>query len=319
MITPELLHHISVVLPLAVASVGTGLGQGIAAFGALESLMRQDLGKEQSFRAMVIGLALTESAVVIALVVTILTLFGIKFEMNWAIAISELGIALAISFAAFFVSLASSFAVKSACISITRQPFAAQKILTLMLVLQSLIEAALIFAFIIVLFIRASLTDSLNIYEGFKLLSAGAAIGLGCIGPLIGQAIFVNKACMAIGLNKDAYHKILPYSLLSEAAIETPLIFSLLVAFLILYMPLSSSNYFLSAASCLIAAITISLGALGGAIASGKVSSKGCVQVALQPEAYPSLIRSTLLAQAFVESTVIYSLIVALFLIIKKI
>lgn len=316
MIAPQLLHYIAVALPVVFASLGTGIGQGIAAYGGIESLVRQNLGRDQSFRAMVIGLALTESAMVIALVVTIMTLFGAQNVMTWPIALAELGLGFSIGSAAFFVAIASSFAVKSACVSITRQPFASQKIITLMLLIQSLIEAALVFAFIVSLFIRNGITPDLNFYDGVKLLAAGLSIGLGCIGPLIGQAIFADKACFAVGLNANAYKRVLPYSLLSEAAIETPLIFSLLVSFLILYFPLGSVDSFLYVVRFVVAAVTIGLGAIGG-IASGRVSSKGCLQVALNPKIYTSVLRSTLLAQAFIESTVIYALIIALFLLVK--
>ncbi len=312
----QLVHYLAVALPVAFASIGTGIGQGIAGFGAIESLVRHNLGRDQSFRAMIIGLALTESAVVIALVVTIMTLFSGYSQMTWPIALAELGMCFSIGSAALFSSIASSFAVKSACLSITRQPFSDQKIITLMLLIQSLIEAALVFAFIVALFIRNGISVDLNFYGGIKLLAAGMAMGLGCIGPLIGQAIFANKACFAVGLNSNAYSKVLPYSLLSEAAIETPLVFSLLVSLLILYFPLSSINSFLSIVSFCTAALTIGLGAFGG-VASGNVSAKGCVQVALFPEIYTSVLRSTLLAQAFIESTVIYALIVALFLLIR--
>ena len=312
----QLIHYIAVASPIVFAAIGTGVGQGLAGFGALESLVRHNLGKDQSFRAMIIGLALTESALVIALVVTIMTLFSGYSQITWPIALAELGMGFSIGSAALFASIASSFAVKSACVSITRQPFSDQKIMTLMLLIQSLIEAALVFAFIVALFIRNGISVELGFYDGAKLLAAGIAMGLGCIGPLIGQAIFANKACFAVGLNSNAYQKVLPYSLLSEAAIETPLVFSLLVSLLVLYFPLSSTNSFLSLVSFFTAAITIGLGALGG-LASGLVSSKGCVQVALSPEIYPPVLRSTLLTQAFIESSVIYALIVALFLLIR--
>ncbi|MFH1644618.1 MAG: ATP synthase F0 subunit C [bacterium] len=316
MLTPELLHYFAVGIPVVCAGLGTGVGQGIAALGAIESLVRQQLGREQSFRAMIIGLALVESALVIALVVSILTLFGPQAVITWPIAFAELGMSIAIGFSSLFVGLSSSYAVRSACISITRQPFASQKVLTLMLLIQSLIEAALVFSFIVALFIRNGINPELDIYGGLKLLSAGLAIGIGCIGPLLGQAIFANKACLAVGFNSDAYKRVLPYSLLSEAAIETPLIFSLLVSLLILYFPLNPSNYFLSIVSFSIAAVTIGLGSFG-AVASGRVSAKGCQEVALNSEIYASLLRSTLLAQAFIESTVIYALIVSLFLLIR--
>ena len=111
MLTPELLHYFAIGLAVSLGAVGTGIGQGIAAFGSLGSLSRQSESNDQIFRSMVIGLAFIESGVVLALVIALLMLFGGQAKIIWATAIAEVGIALAIGVSATAISIASSFAV----------------------------------------------------------------------------------------------------------------------------------------------------------------------------------------------------------------
>jgi len=102
---------------------------------------------------------------------------------------------------------------------------------------------------------------------------------------------------------------------LSEAALEAPLLFALVIAILIFYFPLPFEGELLKVVAFFVAAITISLGTFGGGWASSRVSSKGCMVVALNPEIYPTLLKSAFLAQAFIESIVVYSLLISMFLI----
>ncbi len=116
--TPELLHYISASLALGLGSLGGGIGQGIAGLGVIQSMGRQPAGEASNFRAMVIGLALIETGIILALVISLLLLFSSYPVMTWAIALSEFGIALALGTAAASVSIASSFVVKAASKSI---------------------------------------------------------------------------------------------------------------------------------------------------------------------------------------------------------
>jgi F-type H+-transporting ATPase subunit c len=317
MITPELLHYFAVGLAISLGAIGTGIGQGIGAFSAVSSMSRQPTGIDQIFKTMVIGLAFIESGVILALVVTLLTMFDGTQNLSFAMSTSEIGIALAVGVAAVAISLASSFAMKSACKSVARQPFFSQKILTLMLLAQAIIEAPVVFAFIIGLIIRAGITESMTIFEGLKFLAAGTCMALGCIGPSAGQAVYAESSCRAVGLNKDAYSKLFSFSIVNEAVIETPLIFCLLVSILIIYMPISSAFPMSYSIGLLVAAITTSFGTFGTGVGTGVVGSKSCYQIAIEPDNYSVLFRTNLLAQAFIESAAIYALIIALGLITK--
>ena len=69
----------------------------------------------------------------------------------------------------------------------------------------------------------------------FKLLAAGLAIGLGAIGPGIGQGMIAAKALEAIGRNPEANSKITPLMFIGLAIVESLAIYALVIAFIILF------------------------------------------------------------------------------------
>lgn len=312
MITPEVLHYIAVGLAISLGSIGSGIGQGLGAFSAVGSLARQKEGSDQIFKSMVIGLAFIESGVILALVIALMMLFGQTNALTMGVAIAEVGIAIMIGTAATAISIASSYAVKSSVVSISRQPIFAQKILTLMLVSQSMMEAPVVFSFIIALLIRGTFNEYTTVLIGFKFLAATIALTLGAIGPSIGQGIFANSSCRSVGLNREAYSRLFPFSIINGAVIQTPLIFALLVSILIIFFPLSALTPTASVYAFIAAAFATGIGTIGTSSAAGFVGSKTAKQIALAPENYSVLFRSNILAQAFIESSSIYALIISL-------
>jgi len=314
----HLLAYLGNVFALAFASIGVALGQGLATFGQLDALERQPMGSEAGFRALIIGLGLTESGAVLALVAVLMSLFNLpSIELTLGSVLAVLGAGLAIGIVAAVVGIASSMSVRESCRSISRQPLFSNKITTFMLLTQSIIEAPIIFAFIIALIIKSEVGNLLSLQQGLRLFSAGLVIALGCIGPSIGQAIFVKDASKSVGLNKMAYNKIFPFSLFNQAIIETPVIFSFFVSFLLIYWPVSHEAIFMAAIVSVGAAISMGIGSLGAGISTGYVASKACLAIAANPDSYTTVLRIALISIAIIESTVIYSFIVALFMIIR--
>jgi len=72
--------------------------------------------------------------------------------------------------------------------------------------------------------------------EIFRYLGAGLAIGLGAIGPGIGEGIVASKALSAIGRNPEASGKIAPLMFVSMAITESTGIYALVVALIILFV-----------------------------------------------------------------------------------
>lgn len=319
MITPLFLHYLAAGTTITLAALGAGIGLGIAGFGTLQEMMRQPLSHTHCFRAMLIGLALIESGAIIALVMTIILLIGAYEVTTLPLALAELGTSCAVGIAAATIGLASSFVVKGATQAIAREPNFSQKIITLMLVTQSIIEAPVMFAFIISLMIRLNISASLELAHGLKFLAIGTAIGIGCVGPSIGQSMLASSSCFALGRFKNAYARLFPFTLLSQAIIETPMAFCLLFSFLLIYTPLppilENGSIALAVIPFALAALLMGFASLGPGIGMGYITSKSIHQVAQNPSLYQTMIKTTLVACAFLEASLIYALIIGLFLI----
>ena len=313
MINAQLIHYAAAFITLTLAALGSGVGQGLASLAAIDAIQRQPFSYQQNFRALVIGLALIESGIIIALVSSLLIIFSPQ-PLTIGIAYGELGMALAVGIASGAVSIASSFVVKAATESISRQPFFSNKIMTVMLLSQSIMEAPIIIAFIVSLLIRNRINANPELLYGLQALAAGFTVGMGSVGPSIGQAIFSQAACKGIGTNKNAYNKIFPFTIMFEAFIETPFIFCLVISMMILFTSLDGATLgdtiILAAA-----AFCTSLGALGTSTAVGFAASKSAGSIAENPEQYPLIMRTTIITTAFIESSMIYAMIVAIMLI----
>ncbi len=72
--------------------------------------------------------------------------------------------------------------------------------------------------------------------EAAKLLAAGLCMGLGAIGPGIGEGFVAGKAIEAMSRNPKMADKILPNMLLGMAITESTGIYSLVIALILLFV-----------------------------------------------------------------------------------
>lgn len=72
--------------------------------------------------------------------------------------------------------------------------------------------------------------------EATKLLAAGICMGLGAIGPGIGEGIIGGKAMEAMGRNPKMADKIFTNMIVADAIAESTGIYSLVVALIILFV-----------------------------------------------------------------------------------
>ncbi|MDD2434016.1 MAG: ATP synthase F0 subunit C [Bacilli bacterium] len=71
--------------------------------------------------------------------------------------------------------------------------------------------------------------------EAAKYIGAGLAIGLGALGPALGEGLAASKALEAIGRNPEASGKIAPLMFVAMAITESTGIYALVVALVILF------------------------------------------------------------------------------------
>ncbi len=309
------LHFATVALTVSVNSIGVGLGEGLTSRAALEAIDKQPSAQNEIARVAILGTALIETSAIMGVTISFYLLLGSNgVTQSLPTNIAEIGIALAICLSGFVIGLASSFPAREACLAIARQPFFADKILRFMLITQSIIQTPIIFGFIIAIFIRSQATNISTIPEALVLIAAGLCIGLGSVGPAIGLASFAKQACRGLGINRKAYGNIMSFTFISQAIIETPMIFALLVSLMLIILPTDPS--LLSGITFIGAALCMGLGTLGPGIASGKTASSACHQIALKPELYGTISKVSMFGQGLIDTCAIYTFLIAISLIL---
>ncbi len=71
--------------------------------------------------------------------------------------------------------------------------------------------------------------------EAVKILAAGLAVGLGAIGPGIGEGIAAGKALEAMGRNPSIKDELFTRMIIAMAITESTAIYALVITFLILF------------------------------------------------------------------------------------
>lgn len=313
----HILHYLALGSIAAATSLGVGIGAGRASKITLDALDIQPEAHADIVKLSTIGLALIETAGIIGFI-TALLLLGARPEGDLGLysAIAECGIAMAIALSGFVVSVVSTLPVQEACQATARQPFFSSKILNLMLITLSIIQTPVLFAFILGLIIKTQIPSIPDIHNAVRLFATGLCIGLGSIGPSIGLARFAQTACQSLGLNRNIFDKVLTFTFISEAIIETPLIFAFVTSMILALTPITSSNGQLAMIACLSAAFCSGIGTIATSIGSSRTATAACRQIAQTPESYNILSRASMISQALIDAAAVYALLISLILIV---
>lgn len=303
-------------VPVILSTFATGLGQGLIGKHALQAMHKQPSSANNISKLCVIGTAITETAAIMGILVSLLLLNDMQNLQNsdWSM-YGIIGIALAVGISGFCAGIASAFPAIAACSSLARQPFLQTKILNIMLITQTLIMTPNIFGMLIALLIKGKLASIDNFSQAMQMLASGLSISLGCIGPSIGLSLFAYQACKAVGYNKKAYGKILTFTFICEAIIETPVIFSLLISLMIFNSQIIATStiqgwQFIAAALC------IGLSTISPGINSGRTGATACKQIAHHLEQYSNISKITMLALAMIDSFAIYGLLISIIMLL---
>lgn len=313
--TGHFFHFLTVTLTVGLTSLGVGIGGGRASSAAIEAINTQPKATNDISRISLLGIALIETAGVLGVFISIMLFIQTQPEAlkNIYFGVAELGVLFSIGFAGCVVGLVSSYPVEQACYATARQPFFTPRITNLMLLTLSLIQTPLIFAFLVALLIMTRIDETITLTTSFNYLAAGLAIGLGSIGPTIGLARFASQACRGLAINRDAYGKMLPFTFISMAIIETPMIFSLVIALLLLQQMVSASP--LGIVAALSAALCMGIGTFGPGISSSLTAVAAAKQISYNPQHAGVLSKASMVAQALIDAAAIYALLVAMLII----
>ncbi len=312
----DIIFTITALIPVILSTLGTSIGQSLIGKQALASILKQPSAANNISKLSVIGIAVTETAAVIGAVVSWLLLKEVDTvsDFTW-INYGIIGIAFAVGLSGLCAGIASSFPAVASCQTLARQPFLQTKTLNIMLITQTLIMTPNMFGMIVALLIKAKMLHIQDFTQALQLLSSGIAIGFGSIGPSIGLAFFAFAACKAIGVNPQVYGKIMTFTFICEAIIETPVIFSLLISLVILNTPIIEPSI-IQGWQFLAAAICIGLSTISPGINLGRTGASACNQIALHPTEYVNISRIGMLALAMIDTFTIYGFLISIFMLL---
>ncbi len=309
-----LIHFISIAFSTVCAAFGVSLGQGIATQQAFDAINRQPAGQPAITRTVIFGLALIETAAILGLLISFLLFF--KQPTTLPAAVGEIGMAIAIGIPGLVIGWAASQPPYEAFIAIARQPFLSRQISNFMLLAQSLSQTPLIFGFIIALIIRNKLSSVTTVSQALALVGAGVAIGFGCVGPALGGGLLAKVTTKSIGLNRLAFSRLFTFTFISQAIIETPVIFASIISFLLTTRYTYVPDHWLYGLAYLAFGATIGFGTFGAGISSGRSAAAGALQIAYNPQSYNFISRASMLAQGLIDTCAVYAFIIALWLVI---
>ena len=317
-ISYEFLHYGAITSSIALSSLSVGLGEGLISWSALKAIDRQPEARDDIMRTAVIGMTLVETVAILGLLISLLLLFYTNLHDSVFSYYAKVGIIAAMGLSGFTMGLASAMPAQSACNAVARQPFFAHRIISFMLMTQVLIQTPIIGAFLISLFIQGQASTATTLADGLRLAASGLCIGIGSIGPGIGLSLFSKAAVTALGKNTKVYDRILSFTFVSQALIETPVIFCMIISLILLFFVHQGSENVLDGIVFLSAALCTAFGTIATGIGSGKTSAMACTQIGNNPEAYNVLSRTSLLAQSFIETIVLYAVIISLLMILFR-
>ncbi len=146
-----------------------------------------------------------------------------------------------------------------------------------------------------------------------KYIGAALAVGIAAFGSAYGEGFIAFKASEAIARQPRASSEIVRTMLITQAVAETAGIFGLLVSVILIFISPSSGTNSL-AVSLVAAGFCMGVGAIGAGVGSGLAGGSACEGIGRFPRLSSSILLTTLVGQAIVQTGCIFALVIAMLL-----
>jgi len=238
-----------------------------------------------------------------------------EFDINiWVDAAAYIGAGIAIGFGAIGAAIGEGYTAAQANQAISKNPDISGDIIKTMLVGQAIAESAGIFALVVAVLLLFTKFTATSYVTVCALLGAGISMGFGAIGSGIGSGLPAGGACTAKMQRPELSGRLTTTMLIGSAVCQTPSIFALVVAVILLFLRIPGAGL-LKAAALLGAGLAMGFGAIGSGIGSGFPGRSACLGIARQPGVSPQLTTTMLIGSAVCQTPAIFAIVVALMLI----
>jgi F-type H+-transporting ATPase subunit c len=233
---------------------------------------------------------------------------------TWIHAAALLGGGLAIGFGAIGAAIGEGYTAAVANSAISQNIKISGDIIKTMLVGQAIAESSSIFALVIAIILLFTDFGTGSFVTVCGILGAGLSMGLGAIGSGIGAGLPAAGACMAKAQRPEMSGRLMTNMLVGSAVCQTPAIFALVIAIMLLFMKIPTTSP-LKAVALLGAGLCMGFGAIGSGLGSGFAGKESCMGTARQPEMAGQLTTTMLIGSAVCQTPSIFAIVVALMLI----
>jgi ATP synthase F0 subunit c len=225
---------------------------------------------------------------------------------------------LAMGLGAIGAAIGEGYTAAEANVAISRDPENSGEIFKNMLVGQAVAESASIFALVIAILLLFLDVPVPTLLKAAALFGAGISMGFGAIGSGIGSGYPGGQACAGIARQPAAASQLTTNMLIGAAVCQTPAIFSMVVALMLMFINFGNAPLNPTWAAYLGAGISMGLAAIGSGYGGGLAAGASCEGIARQPKTATNVTTIMLVGQAVSQTPSIFGLLVAFILMFKS-
>ncbi len=225
-------------LSMGLGAIGSGIGSGYPAAAACKGMARQPEMSGRLTTNMLIGSAVCQTPSIFALVTSFILLFtnfsGRPISPTWA---AILGAGLSSGLAAIGSGLGGGLVAGASCEGISRQPLTVTPVTNVMLLGQAVTQTTAIYGLLVSFILMFKVfPETGSMAPPMALLGAGLCMGLGAIGPGVGEGCTAQNAVRWIARNEKATGDLTRIMLVGQAVAESTGIYALVISLILIFV-----------------------------------------------------------------------------------
>ncbi len=224
---------------------------------------------------------------------------------------------IAMGLGAVGAAIGEGYTASQANLAISRSPEKSGDIFKNMLVGQAVAESASIFALVIAILLLFLDASTANLLQAAAFLGAGISMGLGAIGSGVGSGFPGGQSCLGISRQPAATSKLTTNMLIGSAVCQTPAIFAMVVALILMFMDFKNAPALPTWAALLGAGFSMGLAAIGSGYGGGMAAGASCEGVSRNPDSVGNVTTIMLVGQAVSQTPSIFGLLISFILMFR--
>ena len=241
-----------------------------------------------------------------------------EFDMEiWVRGAAFVGAAISMGLGAIGAAIGVGYTAAQATFARSRSKEISRDIFRTMLVGQAIAESAAIFSLVIAILLIFSDVSGYNLLNAAALGGAGLCMGFGAVGSGVGAGFPTGEACLGLSRQPAISGRITTNMLIGTAVCQTPAIFAMVVALMLIFLDSGSRPVSPTWAAFLGAGFSIGLAAIGSGYGGGKAAGASCEGVARQAQAGGNVTTVMLIGKAVSQTPSVFGMLVGFILMMK--